>query len=250
MKFLFVLFALLSLALASPQLTIHSINVIPEDEVTIDDGNIDVIEDGDIETVGRAPKETAVFAVEKVEVGYAKTTRVGLTVQKGTSGVIHFKIRLHAVTVERLNSLTKEFQKTLTKTQKKSLKKEKKKCSKHFFCVAWLKSLGIDLDKGVEKVELEKVAEKQTDYIRRSVVAKKMLKDVVKQHIEVSGTLRATGVSFIPTTVFSFIRLARVYFEDGSKLLVLSQHPGGLAAADEHGNTVPTSDETINIVDV
>ena len=256
-KLLFFVAALLLVsvfAVPEPELLEYSIRTLPmadDDDIEIEDEGIvvETVDDMTMDATDRAPKEKAIFAVKKVEAGFARTTNVGLTVQKGTSGIIKFRIRLKAVTAEQLAVKANLFAKLLTKAQIKQLSKIQDGYDGGLD-VPWLKYLGIDLTKKTSRKDLIAARAKILAYDKLSLHAKLLLKDVVAQTIEVKGVLKAKGVSFIPTTVFSFIRIAKVYFADNSKLLVLSDHPGDVAAASGDGaRVVPSEVKSLDILD-
>ena len=244
-------------AVPEPELLEYSIRALPMTKVKgmeledANDGGIDVetFDEVKIETTERAPREKATFAVKKVETGFARTTNVGLTVQKGTAGIIKFRIRVKAVTAKQLAVKAKLFAKSLTKAQKKQLSKIQNGYGGGLD-IPWLKFLGVDLSKNkTSRKDLIKARANIHAYDKLALKARLLLKDVVAQKIEVKGVLKAKGVSFIPTTVFSFIRIAQVHFADNSKLLVLSDHPGDVATASVDGRkVVPSEVESLKIL--
>lgn len=48
------------------------------------------------------------------------------------------------------------------------------------------------------------------------------LKDVTEQEYELSGTIRARGLSYIPTEAYCFVEVTRIEFKDGSTLKVIN----------------------------
>ncbi|QUH27798.1 hypothetical protein [Vallitalea guaymasensis] len=50
----------------------------------------------------------------------------------------------------------------------------------------------------------------------------KELKDITEQEYELSGTIKARGLSYIPTEAYCFVEVTRIQFKDGSTLKVIN----------------------------
>lgn len=242
------IFVTLAMLIAVSVAAMHEIHIPKSNHYTID--SIDI---SDI-TVGRTgkkdipkPAEVAKFAAISVETGFARTTSVGVTVQKGTSGVLRFKIRVIAVISERLAKADAVYTRTLTDVELAALNRRKAEYN-NGLDIPFLHDVGINADKGASQHEIERVAADIRNYEEKAAAARFILSETVNQHIEISGTLHAHGVSYIPTTVFAFIKLAKIKTYDGTFLNVLSAHPGDLRAADDKGEAVPTGDEKLKFV--
>lgn len=193
------------------------------------------------------PKEAAKFAAISVETGFARTTSVGLTVQKGTSGVLRFRIRVLAVVSERLARQDAVFTKTLTKAELRAYNR-RKAAYNNGLDIPFLHDVGINADKGADEQEIRRAAARIANYEEKASAARFLLSEAVTQRIDISGSLKAHGVSYIPTTVFAFIKLAKVKTFDGTFLNVVSAHPGDVEAASDNGQVVPSDGKSLNLV--
>lgn len=87
-----------------------------------------------------------------------------------------------------------------------------------------------------------------SNYQGKSTAVRQTLLDLVTTQVQISGVLRATGVSIMPTTVFAFIRIARVQIDEKTELTVVSTDPSDVMAANACGQSVPSSEQQIEIL--
>lgn len=198
-------------------------------------------------SIERQLQEDIVFAVNSSSSGFARTTNAGITVQRGTSGVLRYRIRVKAVESERLANSDSSFVSTLSTSERESYELEKRSY-RGGLNVPFLRFIGINLGASVERTDMERSAASQRNYNQKATAAQKILETTTAQSIEISGTLRASGTSFIPTTVFAFIKIARVQTQDGSSTTVVTTDGNELLAADNNGRPVDSSDGTIEIL--
>lgn len=195
--------------------------------------------------------EDVEFAVNSTESGFARVTSVGLTVQRGTSATLDFNIRARAVDAARLERVDSSFVGTLSESEREEFEQTKTTYNGGLD-VSFAGFLGINLGGKTERIDMEREAESQGDYNLKSAAAREIFESTVETDIEVSGTLTATGVSFIPTTVFAFIKVAKVQLQDGRTLTVVTSDGNELVTADEGGDTdaVDSDEGDIDIVEL
>lgn len=191
--------------------------------------------------------ESSSFYIEESNAGFGRITRTGLSVTKGASGILDFDITVKAIDSERLSSLDKEFESTLTK-QELSKYSTLKSNFHGGLNVPFLNYLGANLNEKVDRTKIESAATDIVNYSDKVSAAEKILDSVVDTRIRITGTLEATGQSFIPTVAFAFIKLARVNFEDGSSQFVVSNDPNDLTAASKGGDEIPSKKKKLNIL--
>lgn len=191
--------------------------------------------------------EESSFFIEESNAGFGRITRTGLSVTKGASGILDFDITVKAIDAERLSSMDASFESTLTAAERSEYN-SLKRSFKGGLKIPFLNYIGANLDEKVTREKLEDRAESITDYASKASAAEEILDSVVDTRIRITGTLEATGVSFIPTVAFAFIRLARVKFEDGSSQFVVSNDANDLTAASRGGDELPSKGKKLNIL--
>lgn len=211
-------------------------------------GNIEVNLDVPFFRSDRQLREGVVYAVNQTSSGYGRVTNTGLTVQRGTSGVLKYRIRVKAIEAERLANSDSSFVSTLSQSERESYELEKRSF-RGGLNVPFLKFIGINLGASSTSVDMERAFDSQTNYNEKASAAQSIVNTVQTQNLEISGTLRATGTSFIPTTVFAFIKIAKVQLVDGSSKTVVTTDGGELVAATNGGEVVPSEEGEITILE-
>lgn len=200
-------------------------------------------------TVSGHQSEDVEFAVNSTESGYAQVTSVGLTVTAGTSATLDFRIRVRAIDAQTLENSDSLFMGTLSESEREEY--EQTKTSYNGGLGLSLGGfLGINLGGKTEKIDMERAAERDGDYNLKSAAAREMFESVVETDLEINGTLTATGTSQIPSTVFAFIKLAKVELLDGSTKTVVTSTGDELVAATETGQVVPSEGGQIEILEI
>eukprot|EP00178_Gracilaria_changii_P004083 TRINITY_DN1628_c0_g1_i1.p1 TRINITY_DN1628_c0_g1~~TRINITY_DN1628_c0_g1_i1.p1 ORF type:complete len:302 (-),score=52.47 TRINITY_DN1628_c0_g1_i1:133-1038(-) len=236
---IFTIFTLSFLTLVSASAIVHPNSVIPI---------VDIQESTLVIPLVRQQEEEVVFAVNSSSTGFARTTEAGLTVQRGTSGVLNFAFTINAIEAETLATMDEEFSSSLSVSEREEYNRLRSDY-RGGFGIPFLRFLGINLNnRRVTREEMERSFELREDYNTQSSIAQQIISNVQTQQLQVSGQLTAFGTSFVPTTVFAFIRIARIQTQDGMTLTVVSQSGDNLVAADAGGNTVPSSGGDIDIV--
>ncbi|CAN8071954.1 unnamed protein product [Agarophyton chilense] len=222
--------------------------VLPRPDAVIDLPVVDIQESTLVIPLVRQQQEEAVFAVNSSNTGFARTSQAGLTVQRGTSGTLTFAFTVNAIEAETLATLDQEFSSSLSVSEMEEYSRLRSEYQSGFG-IPFLRWLGINLNnRRVTRDEMERSFELRENYNTQSSIAQQVLSNVQQQQLQISGELTAFGTSFIPTTVFAFIRIARLQTQDGMTLTVVSQSGDNLVAADAGGNTVPSSGGDIDIV--
>ncbi|CAN8071507.1 unnamed protein product [Agarophyton chilense] len=209
---------------------------------------VDIHESTLVVPLVRQQQEEVVFAVNSSSTGFARTTSAGLTVQRGTSGVLTFNFMIDAVEAETLATLDQEFSSSLTVSESEEYSRTRESY-RSGFGIPFLRWLGINLNnRQVTRDDMQRSFELRENYNTQSSIVQQTITNVQVQKLRISGKLTAFGTSFVPTTVFAFIRIARIQTQDGMTLTVVSQSGDNLVAADAGGNTVPSSGGSIDIV--
>ncbi|KAI0560554.1 hypothetical protein FGB62_110g01 [Gracilaria domingensis] len=229
-------------------LTLVSSSALRRSNPIIDLPIVDIQESTIVVPLVRQQQEEAVLAVNSSNTGFARTSEAGLTVQRGTSGVLTFSFNINAIEAETLANLDQEFSSSLSVSEMEEYSRLRENY-RSGFGIPFLGWLGINLNnRQVTREEMERSFEMRENYNTQSSIAQQILSNVQEQQLQISGELTAFGTSFIPTTVFAFIRIARLQTQDGMTLTVVSQSGDNLVAADAGGNTVPSSGGDIDII--
>jgi len=191
--------------------------------------------------------EKTVYAVEQSESGYASLGSAGITVQKGTSGTLHFEITMQGIDARTIASDDSKFQSTLTESEKYKYDEVKQNYNGGLN-VPFLSWIGINLGASVSKDDINSAASKNTDYNQQAQAVKDTLNTLMQTKLTVRGKLSATGISMIPVTATAFVKIAQVKMADGSTMNVVSSSGKDVTAADGDGVPLPTDDVTINVL--
>ncbi|CDF35675.1 unnamed protein product [Chondrus crispus] len=250
-KFLVCLFALFTATLAAK--SIRTIEVIesgdagfPGEEPTPKPKGkiVNIVEEFIPATVTR--DEFSDFTSYSSESGVGRITRVGLNVNRGAYGTLYFDIVVKAIDAETLQKNDKEFEATLSAAEK-SVYRTRKASWKKGLDIPLFKWIGADFDKKVTTESFTEEAASQENYTEKVRAASQLLENSASTKIRISGSLKATGISFRPTVAFAFIKLARVTFEDGSSQLIVSNNPEDVVAGTSGGDVLPSEDPVVDV---
>ena len=186
------------------------------------------------------------YAVQSSTSGYGSLGSAGLTVQKGTSGVLRFKIKMKGVSSDSIANDDSSFVSTLSTEHKRKYSHQKQKYGGGLN-IPMLSWIGINLAGNVEKENMQDAESGNRNYANQTKAVKTMLQTHTNTEIEVSGELTASGQSFIPVTVTAFVKIAQVKMDDGSTMNVVSSDKKDAVAATGDGKTVPTDNQHISI---
>lgn len=197
--------------------------------------------------------EDAQFSVEKYQTGFTRVVSTGIVVTKGASGILNFKIKARGVDAETISKADKSFQEVLENTSNSKLIQEYKNLKKAFkgsLNIPIYEFLGFNFLKNFNLQDAKETAESfdTTTYNALSSEALKILESFVETDVEISGTLTAYGVSFIPTVAEAFLRFSRVEFGENQSTNVFSTSTDDLLAANTRGNVIPSDNKDIVIL--
>ncbi|CDF32932.1 unnamed protein product [Chondrus crispus] len=108
--------------------------------------------------------------------------------------------------------------------------------------------LGLNFAESISTEQIAEAAESIENFETKTTAIEEILESVVDSEIRITGTLSATGQSNIPTVAFAFIEVTDVSFDDGSNLLVVSNNPNDVVAADIDGAVQPSEVERLNVL--
>ncbi|KAI0557085.1 hypothetical protein FGB62_243g010 [Gracilaria domingensis] len=189
------------------------------------------------------------YPVSSAQVSFEQLVSTGLVVSKGSSGVLNFNITLNAVQSSLLASSDRDFMQLLSPSERSGYEDMKTSYNGNLE-VPMMEWLGVSLNGETSRRDMRRSRRRQPRYDEKSEVVNRILSEQITSMIQISGTLMAEGVGIVPTTVFAFIRIARVTLEDGSTMTVLSSNPNDLIAANSCGHEAPSSMLTLDIIDL
>eukprot|EP00178_Gracilaria_changii_P004411 TRINITY_DN17066_c0_g1_i1.p1 TRINITY_DN17066_c0_g1~~TRINITY_DN17066_c0_g1_i1.p1 ORF type:complete len:278 (+),score=36.44 TRINITY_DN17066_c0_g1_i1:201-1034(+) len=243
MTFLPVLGFLVSLAIILQQCSNAQAFVIPA-ENTFDKLSLPHAHERMIRNQGRGR-----YPVSSTQVSFEQIVSTGLVVSKGTSGVLNFNITLNAVQASVLANSDQAFMQSLSPEEQSRYLDMKKNYNGNLE-VPMMEWLGVHLNGETTRRDMRRARRRQQRYYEKSAIVNELLLEQITTMVQISGTLMAEGVSIMPTTVFAFIRIARVTLDDGSTMTVLSTNPNDLTAANSCGHEAPSSMLTLDIIDL
>lgn len=192
--------------------------------------------------------EDANYVVTDCQTGYATTSSVSLKVQAGTSAKLTFKMTLKAITTSDIADLDSSLVENMSEDEKTTYSAVKQQYDGGFN-VPLLSWFGINMNASYSKEDVDTARQANKHYDRQAKEVSQVLSQKTDQLITVEGELTAHGVSFIPTEVSAFLKVAQLKLSNGSTLQVISTtSPEGLQAADSNGAAVPTSGQKLKQV--
>ena len=191
--------------------------------------------------------ETSEFAVTETTNGFGRITRVGISVVRGASATLDFDVRVTAVDAETLNSRSSSFVETLTAEERLQFE-ELVSNFEGSLNLPFFELLGLNFAESISAEQIAEAAESVENFETKSSAVEEILESFIDTRIRITGSLSAVGQSSIPTVAFAFIELNNVIFDNGSNLLVVSNNPSDLVAADSDGAVLPSEDQRLNIL--
>lgn len=188
--------------------------------------------------------------IESSSCGFARITRIGVTVQKGGKARLKYDVRIRAIEATVIAENDGEFVALLTTTELIEYKKLKG-AYKGGLNVPFLQFLGIDLGSEMSTTVILDKASDVPGFEEKAKVARRLLVETVERDIRIKGKLKAKGVSCVTTSVFAFIKLARVNLGDGDgERTVLTTTNEDVEAATMNGDVVLPSKGKLDLIDV
>lgn len=204
----------------------------------------------------RSTFEGAEFALDRFQTGFAKTVETGITVGKGTGGTLKFRIRARGVDAETLSNSDLKFKNAISNTGTTAVVNKYNTARRRFkggLNVPFLDVLGFNLNTGFDLKQTEATTREVIDevgvstYNNVSRIAEDVLSSYTETNLIVKGSLDAVGDSFIPRTVFSFLKFSRVEFGTNESTNVFSTDSNDLIAATSGGRVVPSANAAVEI---
>lgn len=207
---------------------------------------VEIVEDFLPVALDRVGEETSEYTAYTSESGFGRITKAGIRVTKGASAHMYYDIVVRAVDAETLNTHDQKFTETLT-TEEWAAYNAKKSVWKGTLDVPLFSWIGADFSKKVTKESFEAASSTTVNYEAKAKAASELLESVSTTKIRISGSLKATGISFRPTEAFVFIKLAKVKFDDGSNQYIVSNHADDVVAGTGGGDELPTESPDLDI---
>lgn len=228
----------------------REIDVLPEENPE------DIVDLDALDIVDRSVQsETSEYFASSYRTGYARVTSTGITVQRGTSGYLHFRIRAVGIDsktyFQRDESFSQYIKKHLSERWVNEYAELKKKYNGNLN-LPILYFLGFDLNKKFSlqtskaKSRFDLLTEKHYKELTR--IAKTTLSDYTKTKTVIKGQLRAKGISLRPTSVQAYIKHSRIKLTESETTNVYTTLGKDLVAATSSGSPVTTEDQIIEIL--
>lgn len=122
----------------------------------------------------RQLQEDVIFVVKSFSSGFARTTNAGITVQRGTSGVLRYHIRVKAVESERPSNADSSFVSTLETSEREGYGLEMRSY-RGGLNVRFLKFIGINLGASVDCKDMECSAQSDRNYNQKANAAQQIV---------------------------------------------------------------------------
>lgn len=164
--------------------------------------------------------------------GFGQLTKAGATVQKGAEVTAHVAIEMKAITNEQTQSWFNENKTTYTDEQQKEIQShldEGNTSSAWWAIFAW----GASGDHTKNEWKTEKTLDVHTTDQQQTNIVNSLSKEESK-YVKVTGDIKITGTSYLPTTAFIFAQISTITYADGTTAQVIDGTP---EVADAHGDT-------------
>lgn len=165
--------------------------------------------------------------------GIIRTNSAGITVSRGTSGTIRFGVTVKAITGIKLSDFDQEFVQELSAYQKSVYVAQKTEYAGGLR-VPFLAFLGADLTTRVTETDFVSARARIDNYEALSSVARGTLRSTNLKTYHIRGRRFLTGKSFVPETVYAFIKASRVCV-GGLEMLVISSRAEDVVIANGRG---------------
>jgi hypothetical protein len=189
-------------------------------------------------------REEAAYANGTVTNGFGNVSKVCAEVQKGTSAVLQIDFTIKTVSLEAFQSWKTSAMKNFSSEQQHMLNEEWGGggvmggflCG----CFGMLFGGGNAHHYKNQSERFNTASNEKTEGFTKSVY------NLTEQKFHVTGTLTATGTSFIPVRACAFVELTKIQFSDGKTITVINQDQA--MAAGQSGETTASGSGKMNIV--
>lgn len=188
-----------------------------------------------------------ILAFKSSQFGIIRSSGVGITVSRGTTGNIRFTLTVRGITSSALARRDRTFVGALKSMRELRAYKSNRKMYDGSLGVPFLKWIGADLNKNVTAENLIRASEEQEDYDSKASTAREILQKVRIKTYQISGTKTVRGESFIPMTFFVYIKAAIIRKWDGRQLLVISSNRNDVIIATHDGVVFDSGAEQYNV---
>lgn len=199
--------------------------------------------------------ETSDYFASSYRTGYARVTSTGITVQRGTSGYLNFRIKAVGIDSKTYFKRDESFSQYITKHLSEKYVNEYAALKKKYngnLDLPIFEFLGFHLNKKFS-AEAEKAKSRadlltEKHYKELSSIAKTTLSDYTKTKTVIRGKLRAKGISLRPTSVQAYIKHSRVKLSETETTNIYTTLGKDLVAATSSGQPVPSDQQFIEIL--
>ncbi len=192
----------------------------------------------------RNESDTAVL--NHTESGYTSTTGVGVSVTVGASATVAFTATVTAVTDQQVQELDSALKSTLSQTETDHYQRTVQQYSGGLN-IPLLSWFGINAGASYSKENVDQARSANTNYDTQAKAVSKAMSQLMAGTLTISGTLTATGLTYIPTEAEAYIKVAQLYLNDGRVVNVVSTSGQDVQAATSDGTALPTSGQKITI---
>lgn len=181
------------------------------------------------------------------ESGFIRASTFGVTVTRGATATITFSVTIRGVPARTLANDDSHYLRALP-TSLRKIYAGRKKAYRGGLEVPFLTDLGADLRKRqVSGKEVRRRSRALKLYGERVCAAARTLEKARRGSVRIEGRRRVTGTSFIPKTVFGFVKVARVRTAGGGVLTVVSADPRDFAVATRDGRVITVGAENVRV---
>lgn len=165
--------------------------------------------------------------------GFGQLTKAGATVQKGATVTAHVDITMNVVTNEQTQSWYNENKNIYTTEQRSEIESHLKESNTSS---AWwaIFAHGASGNHSQDEWKNDHTLNVNTTDSQQTAVVDSLNKLDAKK-VKVSGDIKITGYSYLPTTAFIFAQMSTVTFSDGTQAQVINGSDP--VAADRSGDT-------------
>lgn len=187
------------------------------------------------------------YVIDSSVQGFVLTLGSGLSVTKGTAAELTFSITLSALQASDLAKNDKRFIQSIEKGPERRSYFSLRERYEGGLDIPFLSWIGANLTKNVELSDLKLSSTMQGNYEEKTEAASSILLSQKEDTITLSGSRVITGTSFIPSTVYAYVNVARIVLPDGSKTQVVSTISKDIMFAKADGTVVARGADKLEV---
>lgn len=170
--------------------------------------------------------------------GYVQISTFGVTVTRGATATINFSAKISGISAVVLASSDAAYQRVLSRDLKATYMR-RKRTFKGGLNIPMIMDVGADLRwRRVNGKNVRKSAVSKKMFSKRLCVVSKILGRVKERGVLIRGSRRVTGTSFIPKTVYGYVKVAKVKTHEGKTITIVSTDPKDYFAATKDGTVI------------